>query len=269
MLPFSDVLTSLRREGDGFSATIPEGWGQGRATFGGVISGFGLDAMAAVVGEGRPLRSVMVQFVGPATPGAVAIDAHVVRAGRAMTQAAATLSQDGTVRATFAASYGAARPTKLPWPAPPCPDRPTMEGGLEMPYIPGVVPDFTRGFQYRWPADGLPFTGGKAPVIDGAVRLRDTAPVRAAGVLALLDAWPAPLLVVSQGVAPASTVTWMVNFVAPPPAGGWDPAGWWRFASHTAASAEGYATVTGHIWAPDGALVAASHQLVAEFSGRG
>ena len=109
---------------------------------------------------------------------------------------------------------------------------------------------------------------GDQPEVGGWIRIHDSGPLDAAGMLSLLDAWPAPILTLLHRQAPASTVTWMVNLLAAPPPEGWPELGWWRFHGSTVAAGDGYADITGRLWGPDGNLVATSRQLVAEFSGR-
>jgi len=46
---------------------IPPTWGQGRATYGGLVAALLLARLVGVVGTARVLRSVTVSFVGPVT----------------------------------------------------------------------------------------------------------------------------------------------------------------------------------------------------------
>ena len=89
MQSFDDV-TRLRPASAGRSeALVPASWGQGRAVFGGVPAGVALGAMTALVDADRPVRSLAVTFAGPVSPGAMWVEARVLRAGRAMTLAEA------------------------------------------------------------------------------------------------------------------------------------------------------------------------------------
>jgi acyl-CoA hydrolase len=85
--------------------------------------------------------------------------------------------------------------------------------------------------------------------------------------LAMLDAWPAPVLPLVNRPVPASTVTWHAQVVAEAPAEGWAPTGWWRYEAASAVAGGGYAGCDASIWAPDGTLFATGRQLVVEFSG--
>jgi len=249
-----------------FSAQVPPSWAQGRAAFGGLIAALVLDAIATEVQADRPLRGVVLDFVAPVAPGPVELRGRVLRSGRALTQGSAEVVQGGQVCAVLAAAWGAARPTRLRWPADRAPAEPPAARMMPLPYLDGVTPTFTQHFQYRWASERLPFSGAQVPNVGGLVRLAEPGPVDAATILALVDAWPAPVLATLDRVVPASTVTWAVNLVQPPPPGGWPGETWFRFESDTVAAGDGYADIDSRLWAPDGTLVATSRQLVVEFS---
>ena len=251
---------------DTWVGVVTEDWAQGRAVFGGVITGVGLRALDTLVPAGRSLRSVLVDFVGPAGPGELRVEARVLRSGRSLTQGEARVFQGESVVAILLAAYGGPRRTGISWAAPARGAVPSLEGLPGFPYLPGVTPAFTQHFDYRWATDRLPFTGADRPEIQGFVR---AAPgggrVDAAMLLGLVDAWPAPVLSMARGVVPASTVTWMVDVVGPLDHAPEDDRFWWFEGTATAAG-DGYADVEGRIFDPDGRLIATSKQLVAEFS---
>lgn len=263
MPSLTDAL-ALTPEDDTLVGAVPSSWGQGRAAFGGLVAAFGLRAMERNLGAVAMARSVLVDFLAPVEPGRVTVDARALRAGRAITHAEARVRQGEEVRAVVLATFADARATAIEVPAARAPAAPAPEFLPALPYLEGVTPAFTRHFEYRWTTGGLPFTGSDTPVLGGWVRL--AAPTRPdhAAVLALADAWPAPVLPLLTTVAPASTVTWMVDFVRPVPAAA--PDEWWRYEADTVAASGGYASVHARLWAPDGGLVAVSRQLVAEFS---
>ena len=273
MTSFADAL-ALRAvelgaaEGDRYTAETMPDWGQGRAALGGLVAGWGLRALAGRVDPSRSLRSVQVSFVGPVAPGTAEVVSRVLRTGRALTCGEARISQGGEDCAVVLAVYGASRPTNLVWPAPPMLPAPSPDSIDPMVYQEGVTPVFTRHLDYRWATKFMHFSGGDQPEVGGWIRIHDSGPLDAAGMLSLLDAWPAPILTLLHRQAPASTVTWMVNLLAAPPPEGWPELGWWRFHGSTVAAGDGYADITGRLWGPDGNLVATSRQLVAEFSGR-
>jgi len=262
MSTFLDAMT-LTHDGDNQVGQITGDWAQGRAVFGGALAGLAVRAVGPRVAADRRLRSVLVDFVSPADIGSITVESRILRAGRALTHAEARLVQGGELRAVVMLAYAADRSTGLRWPGAAAPPAVTPEGLTAFPYIDGVTPVFARQFDYRWATGALPFSGGGTPRIGGWVRLAEPVPVDDAVVLALLDAWPAPVLPLLDAPAPASTVTWMVDIVGPIDG---EPDAWWRFASDAVAAAGGHASVEARLWGSDGELVAVSRQLVAEFS---
>ncbi len=262
MVSLDDALVLTLLDGVPHGRVTPE-WAQGRTAFGGILAGMACRALRPRVRAERRLRSVLVDFVSPAEVGPVRVDVRVLREGRALTHAEARLLQGDEVRAVAVLAYAEDRTTAIRWPAAPPPAAPGPAELAPFPYIEGVTPRFTRSFEYRWVGEAWPFAGGTEAEVGGWVRLREPVTPDDAVVLALLDAWPAPVLPLLREPAPASTVTWMVDLV-----GTFDaPAeAWWRFAADTVAAGDGLASVEGRLWSADGRLVAVSRQLVAEFS---
>lgn len=268
MTPFREVA-SAQMLGEGlFEAHTPLGWAQGRAVFGGVLAAQALDALSRSLPEPRPLRGVTISFIAPTAPGASQGQVQILRHGRAMTQAEVRLSQEGQLRLVLMAAYGPARPSVLEVQGPSSPPSVPLEELISMPYLPGITPEFTQHYEYRWSEGGFPFSGSDRSDFAGWVRPRDGLPVDEGGVMALLDAWPAPTLALASLPVPASTVTWMVNFAQAMPPGGWPGGAWMRFRSETLRAGQGHLDISSRLWTAEGELLASSHQLVVEFSGR-
>lgn len=261
--PFSKAIT-ITPTGEGtFQGAITPDWSQGRAAFGGLLSGQMLRAAQTLLPP-LPLRTVVIDFLAPASPGTVRLVASVLRTGRSMSRVEVQLLQGETRCATMLAAFGPHRKTAITHLPPAVPPTPPLENLTPLPWVEDVIPRFTRQFEYRFIGARFPFSAQAEPGIGGLVRLKDTEPVDVAGVLALIDAWPSPALPMLSRPAAASTVTWMVNIVdglvATP------PMQWWRFEASLVSSTGGFSDTEGRLWSPDGRLVATSRQLVAEFS---
>lgn len=262
MARLSDALT-LTPDGDALTATLTAEWAQGRTAFGGLVAALAVRATARLLPADRRLRSALVDFVGPAQVGVVRVEARVLRAGRTLTHTEARVTQGGEVCAVLLLAWAADRSTGIRVDGAPPPTVPAPDDLPAFPYLPGITPAFTQQYAYRYTGDALPFTGAATAALGGWCRLREPEPVDEAVLLTLLDAWPAPVLPLARGPAPASTVTWMVDFVGAATA----PADeWWRFEADTDAASAGHASVRGRLWSADGTLVAIGRQLVAEFS---
>lgn len=256
--------------GDGacFAVDVPEGWGQGRATYGGLVAALAYRAARRCAGAERPIRALQVSFVGPIAPGRVDLAIEPLRAGRVASQYLVRLMQDGEARAVLLAVFADGRESTVALAAPPRPAAGAPETLTPFPYIPNVVPEFTQHFEYRWTADAMPFSGVDVSALSGWCRFRDEEPGLDATelALALTDAWPVPVLPMLRKVAPASSLTWNLEVVAPPAgAGRPDPNGWWYYDAQADAAAGGYAQAGARLWTPDGHLAVTSRQLVAIF----
>ncbi len=106
---FSETLASMQAVDQGWSAVIGEDWSQGRGAFGGMVAALGNEAMRRLVPADRQLRGLETVFVGPAFPGAVRMQAEILRVGKAVTIASARLWSGEQIAATFTGIYGAPR----------------------------------------------------------------------------------------------------------------------------------------------------------------
>ena len=261
---FQDA-TSWERVGEQlFRGDVDPVWGQGRAVYGGIVGAGMARAMSQLVAPEKQLRSFSVTFAGPVEAGPIECAAKLIREGRSATFASGEIAQGGTKRALATATFGLARDSALHVPGPPPPELPSIESGNTMPYIDGLMPSFTQRLEFRYARGGFPFTASDQSRIQGRVRFRrDADPADAPGLLALIDAWPAPALQMMKSFAPASSITWSVDLFGPRPDARIDQ--WWTFDLRTVFVADGYTSFEASMWAPDGQYVARSCQLVGVF----
>lgn len=249
------------------NAQIPTGWGQGRATYGGLVAALMQTHLERTTLQGRPLRSASIHFIGPAAPGEVQLASELIRSGKSSLQAQCRLLQDGKTVAMLTATCGESRPSEIHVPASMAPSSVAAEAGQAMPDIPGLVPDFMQRFDIRWGGGNMPFTGSKTADISGWVRLRERLPagtvLTPAIIMAYVDAWPPTTLQMFSRPAPVSTMTWTLDceVLAEPIAAD----GWWQYEAQTLSSGNGYTVARSQLWSASGQLVASSQQHVAGF----
>ncbi len=264
-MTFTELLAAVRANPN--EVVIPPVWGQGRASFGGLVAALVFDVMRAAVAEGRPVRSLAITFVGPVAPDVpVAFSAELLREGKAVSQVLGRAVQNGETVTLVQGSFGAARPSAVSVAAQPAPVIKDVEACPEMPYIPQVTPEFTRYLAMRWGIGGLPFTGTESREMGGWVRLRAEAqpqPVDEAHLLALVDAWPPAVLPYLRAPAPGSSLTWTIEFVQPMTPLTTDD--WCLYRASIEHARDGYGHVAAALWSPSGELVAISRQTVTVF----
>ncbi len=249
--------------------TIEPGWGQGRATYGGLIGALMVARVRGVLADADlPLRTATVSFVAPVAPGDVAIEATILRAGGSATQAQALMRQSGNPVAALLASFGAVRPSAITVDRAETRARPSFPEPASLPgvpQLPGVTPDFMQHVEFRVARGHLPFTGAPEPDFGGWMRFRD--PIAHVGVehlVGLVDAWAPAVTPLFTTLAPVSTLSWTIElFAQPRPHSGED---YWQYDVRTDGSAEGYAHTEALVWDSDGVLIAISRQTVAVFA---
>ncbi|MFC0444861.1 thioesterase family protein [Pseudidiomarina halophila] len=243
---------------------LPEGWGQGRALFGGLTAAIAWRHAAAGAAADQQLRAMTVSFVAPVLDGAAQLQRRVLRQGKNVTQIAVEIIQQNEVVLAAFLSYGRARSSVVQMTDTPDPDEgQRAEEGQSFPEG-AAVPEFTRAFDYRVTLGGLPFCGSKSRQFGGYMRFRELDSVVSIGhLLALVDAWPPALLTHLTKPTPASSLTWTIEFPSELPAK--SSHAWWHYVATIDYAADGYGHTHAHIWDDDGQLVAISRQTVTVF----
>lgn len=259
-----EVLAAVHPAGDGhFTAHVDDSWGQGRTLFGGVQAALAVRAMRLLAPDAPPLWSLHTTFVAPLPPGTVRVTAQLLRRGRAAMQMEARLMDGEQVAAVCVAVFGAARASAITLPPAPPPALPEPASRHELPFIPGVTPDFTQHYAYRWQEGGTPYSGHPQPGTRVLLRQRDAGTLDDAHIVALTDAIPPPALSLLAQPTPASTLSWSLEFVRHLPPQPADT--WWRMDADIVAARDGYSSQDARLYGPDGELVALSRQVVAVF----
>ncbi|MBO6279410.1 MAG: thioesterase family protein, partial [Pseudomonas sp.] len=171
-MQFSELVDAVRKNPS--DVTISEEWGQGRASFGGLMVALQYEAMRAQVSAERALRSLAVTFVGPAEPGVpISFEVEVLREGKAVSQVLGRAVQKGQVVTLVQGSFGAARESVVKVGSVPAPQMKAPQECPLLPYIKGVTPEFMRHLSMGWAVGAFPFTGRGTREMGGWVRLAD------------------------------------------------------------------------------------------------
>lgn len=252
-------------QADNSFVEIPAGWGQGRATFGGLVGALLYQRLAVMLPDSR-LRSMTVNFIGPVAPGAAQLEGQIIRQGKSVTQAQAQLIQDGQVQAVMLASFGAGRESSIQVAAQPAPDYGSPDDKRALPTIEGVTADFLRHFDLRWAEGQFPFSGAEHGNLGGWQRFRDelaTGPLQIAHLIALVDVWPPATLGMLKKLAPSSSMTWTLELVDD--LAGQQADDWFQYRAHTEFAADGYTHAAARFWDKNGKLLAISRQTAVVF----
>ena len=247
------------------SVTIPPEWAQGRAGYGGLVAALVLRGMRATLSDARPVRSLAITFVGPVQPGEpVQVQTETLREGRAVTQVLGRAVQNGQTMCIVQGSFGAGRESSVNVAAEPAPSAPPASECQRTPYVEGVMPNFLRYFDTRWTFGDYPCTNSRKREMGGWMRFDETfEQFDEVHLVGLVDVWPPAVLPHLKERAPASSLTWTIEFVQPLPL--LDSHDWCQYRALIEHARDGYGHCAAALWTPAGELIALSRQTVTVF----
>jgi len=264
-MKFSEILGSVR-DNNSEPVLIPEKWGQGRATFGGLVAAIVYERLIQSLEKPRPVQCIMVSFVAPVAPGELDIQTLILREGKSAIQVQSSAYQEGKVVAVMLVSFGSERESMVSVLPEMAPEFKAPQQANEFPYIPGLTPDFTRYFDYRYTEGKVPFMGSKDTHMGGWIKLREpTSKVASVPeILALLDAWPPAVFTMLKKPASGSSLTWTISFVEQPE--DCTANDWWQYQANIESSNHGYSHIDASLWDKNGRVAVISRQTVSVFA---
>jgi acyl-CoA thioesterase II len=244
---------------------ISKDWAQGRTAYGGVSAALIYAAIKEKVSEDRLLRSFTCNFIGPLScDQPFDIEVEILRQGKNATQVLAKAIQEDKVCALVQACFGVARQSKIKVENLDTHQMSLPKKAKFFPQIPKVTPKFLRHLDLAIEDGGLPFTGSTKSHLHGWMRFSQSPKeLTDTHLIALIDAWPPTTLQMLRWPAPASSMSWNVEFIHPHT--NFKPDDWLAYQSNTRQAADGYAHTEANIWDAQGELIAISRQAVAVF----
>ncbi len=263
---YSEVLATLTRDGQEWTAAAPDEWTQGRTVFGGLQAALVVRAMRTALGESRelPLRSLQVTFVGPITGGQVMrFRPHLLRRGRTAMHASCDLLAGDHLACTAIGIFGPARPSRVTIEIP----RPEVAHDPDalraLPHIPGITPPFLEYLDLRWTPTPRTTAGEREPRSFIFARLPDPDCSPEDVLIALADSIPTPAAALVRPPPPVSSLNWMLELLGDPAL--LDRHRWSLIATEVRAGTDGFLSQTSILWGPDGHAFSVSHQTVGIF----
>lgn len=258
-----DVFDEVKPE---YTLTVPKTWAQGRTVYGGISTALAYQAAENLITDDRSLRSLHCNFVGPLNmEEPVVVSAEILRTGKNVTQLLAKVCQNGQVGVMVQICFGMSRESKILSVAD---DKHAMRPPKKatfIPKIPKVVPAFIQHYNLALEKGSFGLGKSEEAVLHGWSRYsKSPDKMRMAYFIALMDAWPPTMFQMLRLPAPASTMSWDIEFINPKQA--LDPSAW--FASETQAVhiQDGYGHEEAKFWDQDGNLLALSRQVVTVFA---
>ena len=252
------AATAVRSLGEGrYGAEVHDGWDIGGNANGGYLLAIAGRAMADELG--RPPLTLTCHFLRPAPPGDCVVEVALVRAGRRLSTATATMLLNGEPTLQLLGSFGDQRPggasrlMEQPVELPPYEECASAPDPAE-----GPLPSLMERIDVRIrPADGGFRSGapsGRAE-LSGWFALADDEAIDALALLLAADAFPPPVFNTGLPVAWAPTIEMTVHIRGVPAPGRL------RCSFRSRFIHDGLLDEEGEIWDSTGALVCQSRQL--------
>lgn len=262
---FADAIRIYPVEEGRYQCRFEASWYQGRGAYGGVVGGVLLRAMEHQLADpARQVRTLHVHFCAPATEGDAEVSAKVERVGKLVAYATARVENAGGVVALASATFGAPRAgapeyveLKRPVAPPPHEVEPVPEG------VP--MPTFCQFFEYRFCVGAPPYSGAEVAEVGGWLRPRVPAVLDSALCVGLMDAYPPSVLSRADGIRPAASVDFTIDFFHALPRLGTRADAHYLRTGRSRVAAEGFSDEHQELWTEDGLLLAQCRQLVAVF----
>lgn len=249
-----------------YEITIPSSWTQGRTVYGGLSAALAYQAAENLIEDERYVRAFHCNFIGPIDcQQPVQVEAELLRTGKNVTQIVAKVSQFGQVATMVQVCFGVNRESKLRHIDQRSHSLKPPKSPKFIPQIPKIVPKFIQHFDYVFDKGNLALTKNDDAVIHGWSKFsKAPATMKTAYLIALMDAWPPTMFQLLRLPAPASTMSWDIEFINPD--GLIAPESW--LASETEAHhiQNGYGHEEAKFWNEQGQLIAIAKQVVTVFA---
>ena len=241
---FAQIMEAAHAVDGGLDLHVSDDWLQGRSLFGGLQAALGLIAMRSLVPH-QPLRSLQTNFVAPLA-GHVRAESTILRAGKNTTQVEYRLVGDAGVTTTGLAIFGAEMDSIVEVVLGPPPSHTTPP--LAFPSVPGLTPNFLQHFHMQMLTGHPPFSG--VPTTKSALLLDmlDEGPATEHHLIAFADVVPPLGLSFASKPSFGSTLSWMLEILAVPPAE--TPLSGWRLDSELLSAHGGYTNQSNTLWSP-------------------
>ena len=258
--PFSVLISRIQADEGRSQLEVPDDWLQGRTLFGGLQAVVGLAAMRSLA-PAAPLRSLQVTFLAPVPGGPVRAHARILRSGKSATHVEARIIDGDNTLAVMVGVFGLARTSAVT--VRPRQPAVTPENPVELPWIPGVTPNFTQHFKARWVIGGPPWSGTGRPESVIEIAMRDAGTVTEFHAVAMADFIPPIALSYLKAPVPAASLNWMLELLTEDVSA--LPLEGWRIDAQMTAAHSGYINQSLILWGPGGIPVALGRQTMVMF----
>ncbi len=270
MASIDQVFEPLLKRQDSYQVLVSDNWSQGRTLYGGITAALVYQALENEISDGRPIRSVQCNFVGPLRANhPIEIRTRLLRTGGNVTMLTGEALQDGQVGVFMQASFGVARDSSLNQPnvedhrlPDPAEFEPFASEAVSHPMLPPCFGNFDMALRQGTRF----FRGSEDSDLHGWCRFNQAgkpAAMSNAFLIALLDCWPPTMFQMLDAPAQGSTMSWSIEFIKPTTL---SPDDWLACVCEAYHVQDGYGHEEAKFWDPQGNLVAIARQVLTIFA---
>ena len=262
MSSYTQIMDAFLASGpQNYNINLPETWKQGRTAFGGITSGLLLAAILNDHDDLPPLRTMQVNFIGPAVD-ELSVTSQILRQGKNNVTLSAALDSEAGAGTHGYFTFGVERELDMVMDYP-LKDIAKRPEDIEPYELAEAAPNFLVNFDRRWVSGPRFFEQSDNPDMLIWTRLTDPESWDK-GLLPLVvlaDTQPAAFGTIS-GVRALSSMNWNINFLTDDFA---TENGWWLMRSATRFIRDGYSSQLIQVWNSEGRRVMDTMQHIAIF----
>lgn len=263
---FDQVKTQISQSQLSVEISVPKNWTQGRTLYGGISASLAFQAVRGLVDSSKKLITLNTNFIGPIEAEVpFTIKVEKLREGKNTTVVRGDIFQNEKIALSALATFGIDRESNIQIDSLSKHQMERPQKASFVPIIPKITPNFLGNFEMAKVLGGWPFTGSKQSALHGWMRFKQP-PITFtdAHLVAIIDMWPPAVIQMLRWPAPASTMTWNLEFIHPHNTFKNDE--WFAYQATTRQASSGYAHTEANVWDESGALVAISRQSIAVFA---
>ena len=260
-MEFSRLIDQFLNHRPSAEIDTPDGWTQGRTAYGGLTGALMLAAVHDAHEDLPPLRTIQINFVGPAS-GRLKVSSELLRRGKNTVTIEAQLTGDDALAGRAIFTFGINRDMAL---QAHYPVRDDVSAPEQLPTLAwnDRVPVFIKHFEARALKLSMPMTG--AAEAHNLIWFRHKDEHARDGIVPLIalgDAPPPAVLGMMKSVRGISSMNWNINMLVDAPQ---TRDGWWLLNTFSKHASNGYASQIMHVWNADGTRIMDAMQLIAVF----
>lgn len=209
---FQSILNATSIDNNTGYIELPEDWQQGRSMFGGLQVALLINFLEKTTHiKLEHLKGLQVAFIEAVTTDKLTLTYELLRDGNTQFYEL-TLQQNNTCCCRVFAMLGQQRDSSISINNLPYPNMRPYDDIEDLPFLPGITPNFTQHFHIRLAQGDFPFTNSKEDQANVYLKHRSLTTQTIQSIIALADVPPSPALAKLKKPSPISSAFWTLEF---------------------------------------------------------